>query len=217
MSIFIVVIGILNGALFNRSTESFLPYLCVGYIFWEFMNACINESTRVFTGAEHLIRQMSLPLSFHVFRHVTKNSLILLHNLLPMVIVLLLFDTGRAAPSWVTILGVTALMLNMLSISLFLGVITTRYRDLEQLVKSVMQILFFFTPIFWPLEALPTNRLFLIDINPFYYLIESIRGPLLGHAPAASFWLKLFFITVCNAGAAMWIFSKKRNRIAYWL
>ncbi len=82
-----------------------------------------------------------------------------------------------------------------------------------------MQIAFFVTPIIWNASVLSHRGigLVLINWNPFYALLEIIRGPLLGTALTVDTWLVALgysSILILLAGA---VFSVARPRIAYWV
>ena len=92
-------------------------------------------------------------------------------------------------PGWDTLMfipGFILFLINVVWISLAVGVMSTRYRDVPQVIANIIQVVFFLTPIFWSPEALPSRPAFVV-LNPFYHLIEIVRAPLLGLAvPAMS-------------------------------
>ena len=55
-------------------------------------------------------------------------------------------------PGWNTLLfipGFILFLINVAWISLAVGVLSTRYRDIPQVIANVIQVVFFLTPIFW--------------------------------------------------------------------
>ena len=60
-----------------------------------------------------------------------------------------------------------------------------RFRDIPQIVASVMQIAFFMTPIIWKPELLGHTAARLLPLNPFFAFLEIVRAPLLGTVPDA--------------------------------
>ena len=57
----------------------------------------------------------------------------------------------------------------------------------------------------------------LVAFNPFYYLLEVIREPLLGQAPSLLIWSVATGITLIGFIFALGFFSRFLNRIVYWL
>ncbi len=58
--------------------------------------------------------------------------------------------------------------------------LTTRYRDLQQLVGFGVQLLMYATPVIYPLNAVPENYRWIILVNPMTPLIEAFRYASLG-------------------------------------
>ena len=66
---------------------------------------------------------------------------------------------------------------------MLLGAACARFRDIQQLVGTLLQISLFLTPIFWSPDQLSGRTALLAALNPMYHLIAIIREPLLGQAP----------------------------------
>ena len=58
-----------------------------------------------------------------------------------------------------------------------------RYRDVPQIIRSLVQVVFFMTPSCGALAILAEPHRYLVYFNPFYSFIEMIRAPLLGTTP----------------------------------
>jgi ABC-type polysaccharide/polyol phosphate export permease len=101
-------------------------------------------------------------------------------------------------------------------VGLLLGLICTRYRDVPQLIVSLLQVLFFVTPIMWVPELLGA-RAYFVNFNPGYHIVELIRAPLLGKAPSAITWLFVAGMTVLGGSGTFLVFRRYRNRISFWL
>jgi ABC-type polysaccharide/polyol phosphate export permease len=77
-------------------------------------------------------------------------------------------------------------------------------------------VLFFITPIFWPLEAVGA-WMQVLSFNPLFAAIDVVRAPLLGSAPLAYSWTVLLTVTVVGSLGTFGLFAKFRTRIAYWI
>jgi ABC-type polysaccharide/polyol phosphate export permease len=77
-------------------------------------------------------------------------------------------------------------------------------------------MLFFITPVFWLPSLMPT-RTVLVTGNPFYHMLELLRAPLLGRAPADESWIFLTCTLVIGWAGTFLFFSRFRRRIPYWL
>jgi ABC-type polysaccharide/polyol phosphate export permease len=108
------------------------------------------------------------------------------------------------------------LSLNGLWISLLLGAISTRFRDIPPIVSNVVQVLFFLTPVFWPLDAVKDLRT-VLTLNPFFAWIDVVRAPLLGVAPEPTSWPILIACVLGGGLFSFLFFVRFRERIAYWI
>ena len=94
--------------------------------------------------------------------------------------------------------------------------LSTRYRDIPQVIANVIQVIFFVTPIFWSPETLPNRPAFVV-FNPFYHLIEIVRAPLLGGCRAAMSWGLCIGMALVGCGFTAWLYRRAHARIAYWV
>jgi ABC-2 type transport system permease protein/lipopolysaccharide transport system permease protein len=216
MGITVSALGVLYGAILKVEVAGYLPFLTAGFVIWGLLANLITDGTRVFTAVEGFIRQMPAPLSVHVYRLVWSNLIIFGHNLLVFVAIALWFGLN---PGWSALMAVPGLLLliaNGLWLTLLLGLLSARFRDVPLITGSVVQVLFFITPVIWQPEMLPGRPLLLVG-NPFYQLLEVVRGPLLGHVPPLETWLVVAVFTVVGWALALLFFTAYRWRLSYWV
>src|SRR5258706_4715928 len=216
MAIMVISLGVLYAELFNTPIHDFLPYLCVGLLVWNLMSSFLTEGGTLFTGAESYIKQIRLPYSVYVFRSSWSKLIIFAHNFIIYLGVLLYFEIWPGAVALLAIPGLLLLLVNGAAITLCIGMVSARFRDVPQLINSVVQIVFFVTPIMWKPELL-RGRAYIADFNPFYHLLEIVRAPLLGSLPSATSYLAVLLITLVNAVIVGAFFARFRSRISYWV
>lgn len=216
MGIMIAALGSLYAGLFRIELSNYLPFLTIGFIIWGLIAAFVTEGCTAFIAAEAAIKQVELPLSVHVYRVLWRNIVIFAHNFLIFVFVAIVFSIFPGWAGFFLIPGLVLLILNGIWIGLLFGLISARFRDVPQVMASVMQVGFFLTPIMWKPELIP-DRTLVLDLNPFFYLVEIVRAPLLGSIPPLSVWLATIGITLAGWVVAFYFFQRFRWRIAYWV
>jgi lipopolysaccharide transport system permease protein len=216
MAIMIVALGVLYAGLFNTPVEHFLPFLCVGLLVWTLLASFLVEGGTLFTGSESYIKQIRLPYSVYVYRSTWSKLVIFFHNLIIYFAVLLYFQIWPGTVGLLAIPGLIVVLINGALASLSIGIISARFRDVPPLIGSVVQIVFFVTPIFWKPELLK-GREYVTDFNPFFHLLEIVRAPLLGSVPSAKNYLAVLLITLINIVVTGAFFSRFRSRISYWV
>lgn len=216
MAIMVISLGFLYAHLFNTPIEGFLPYLCVGLLVWGMLSSFFVEGGTLFTGSESYIKQIRLPYSVYVFRSAWSKSVIFAHNFVIYFGVIIYFQLWPGPTALLAIPGLLLVIINGAMAGLFIGMVSTRFRDIPQLVASLVQIVFFVTPIMWKPELLK-EKPYIATFNPFFQLIEVVRAPLLGDIPSAKSYLALLIITVVNALITGLFFARFRARISYWV
>lgn len=216
--VMIACIGVIFGTLFKSPLKEFLPFLSAGLILWGFISSTIMEGTSVLIGAEAIIKQLPIPIFSHIIRMVGRNLIVFFHNLIIFPIVCLCVQKGINWNILYFFPGVVILTLNLLWISLLLAIICTRFRDMTQIVSSLLQIAFYITPIIWMPSLLPARAsMMLLDPNPVYHLLAIVREPLLGQAPTITNWLVSIGVFLSGSLFSILLFNKYRARISYWL
>lgn len=214
--VMVAAMGLIYGRLFRVDTANYLPYLALGLIVWQAFSGMITEGCETFLREQSVIQQVPIPFSIHAYRNVCRNFIVLAHNLVIVPIGLVVFAIPLNWHSLEIIPGFLLLAINGFWISILLGLVSARFRDVPPIVASFLQVVFFVTPIFWPVEMLG-NWQAIATLNPLFAAIDVVRAPLLGVATAAHSWLVLLMMTVLGCGVTFAVFARFRTRIAYWI
>lgn len=217
-AVMVACIGLIFGRLFKSPMQEFLPFITSGLIIWGFISSTINEATTVFVNSEAIIKQLPLPLFLHVIRMVARNCYIFFHNILIYPFVCIFVEKSLGMPALLVVPGFILLVVNLLWLSLLIGIICTRYRDMPQIILSLLQIAFYVTPIIWMPSSLKGRAgALILEPNPFYHLIEIIRAPLLNSFPTLLNWTVAGVIAGAGWLITLVFYNKYKQRISYWL
>ncbi|KAA0073111.1 ABC transporter permease [Tardiphaga sp. P9-11] len=216
MAIMVLALGIVYSRLFKTELHDFLPFLCVGLLLWGYVSATISEAGTLFTGSESYIKQIRLPYSIYAFRFIWSRIIILAHNFIIYFGVLIYFQFSPGLGVLMAIPALVLLTFNLTLTSLYLGMVSARFRDIPQIVGSVVQIAFFITPVMWKPELLGVDSTIVL-LNPFFHLLEIVRAPLLGQSFPAESYIAVLILTIFNSAIAAAFFTRFRSRISYWI
>jgi lipopolysaccharide transport system permease protein len=216
MAIMVIALGVLYAEIFKTPIRDFLPFLCVGLLVWTFLSSFLVEGGALFIGAESYIKQIRLPYSVYVYRSSWSKLVIFIHNFVIYFGVLLYFRFWPGSVALLAIPGLFLLLANGALVSLCIGMVSARFRDVPQIINSMVQIVFFVTPIMWRPELLQTQS-YVVEFNPFFHLIEVVRAPLLGAMPSRENYFAVLMITVINVAISGAFFVRFRSRISYWI
>ena len=216
MGIMVAALGLLYGRIFRLDLANYLPYLSCGFVVWGLLSGLILDGTKAFTSAEHIMRQLAAPVSTFVYRVVWSNLIIFAHNIWVFFFIALWY---RINPGWHVLEAIPALALilfNGVWIGLLFGLLSARFRDVPLIIASIVQVMFFITPVIWKADMLP-GRALLLDLNPLYHLIEILRAPLLGYSAGWENWVAVLLITAVGWGVTLFAYTAYRWRIVYWV
>ncbi|AHF05165.1 sugar ABC transporter permease [Marichromatium purpuratum 984] len=216
MGIMVLALGLLYGQIFGQDLHDYLPFLAAGFVIWGLISAIILDGSEAFIAAEGMIKQLNAPLSIYVYRKLWSALIAFAHNIWVFVGVALWFGVSWDWSLLWVFPALALLLLNGLWIGLFFGLLSARFRDVPLIIASMVQVLFFITPVIWKPEMLP-GRALLLHLNPFYHLVEVIRAPLLGQPPALTNWLAVLLLAAVGWAVALLFYSAYRWRIAYWV
>jgi len=218
MGVMIGVIGFVFGQVYKTSLSEYLPFLTIGMIFWTLIVTTINEGCLSFTSSDLIIKQLPIPLFVHVLRVLWRNFIIFGHNIIILIGILIYSQRSIGWELLLVIPGLILLIMNLMWINLLLAIVCTRYRDLPQIVGSIMQVLFYLTPIMWMPQFLDsTYALSILEYNPLYHLFEIVREPLLGKYPSYISWLISACFCITGWVIGIFFYIHYRLRITYWI
>ena len=217
MAFMVLGIGFLYSELQHISLQETMPFVALGIVFWGMISLVIIEGCETFVHASGMLSQTSLPMFTFVWRTLLRNLVTLLHHLIIIVGVLIWFGYWRTMNLPLAMAGLALTLLNVSWISLAVAISSARFRDIPQIVTSVMQFSMFMTPVFWkPDFHSPMMKLVLV-YNPFFHMLDSIRGPLLGAQPALQTYVVLIVMALIGWALTFSLFALTRRRIVHYL
>jgi len=238
MGVTAVGLGVLYAVLFGNPIATYLPYVVVGFIVWNFINGCLIEGMDTFIANEGMIKQMPAPLSVYVLRTVWRQVLMLLHNLVIYVVVLAVFfryldhpytmvkggvvHPGLSVYALMAIPGFVLIAVNGVWVALLFGIVSTRFRDIPQVINSLIQLAFYMTPIVWNPDTFlnQPNRQWahlVFQLNPLYHFVQIMRAPLIGQLVSPVSWAVVGGITIVGWALALLAMRNYRARVSYWV
>ncbi len=218
-AVMIGAMGFLYARLFHQNVGGYLPFLTVSLILWSFISTVTSEGATCFTQSESMLRSMRMPHSLHAARVVVRNLLVLAHNIVVVAAVFMIFHIVPSLSAFSLVPAALLWCMDAFALSLLLGIFGARFRDIPPIINSVMQIAFYITPIMWNPDMLAHRGLarVLVEFNPFFGIMEIMRGPLL-HQPIAPFsWLLAVGYSALLCLFAGLVFIRARPRIPYWV
>jgi lipopolysaccharide transport system permease protein len=215
--VMVASLGLLYSTLFKLDLRDYLPFLALSQVLWGFLAILISEACTTFTDAETVIRSVRMPFFVFSMRALIRNVIALAHNIAVIVVVFAIFWSWPGWEAWLAIPGLLVWAVDGLALTLMLGAFCARFRDIQPIVNSVTQIAFFVTPVIWKPSQLSPSGMEKLALNPFYDLLEIVRGPLLNSDIAATTWIGALGYSAVLCAISWAFFVRARGRVTFWI
>jgi homopolymeric O-antigen transport system permease protein len=218
-SVMIGAMGFVYSYLFHTDMKTYFSFLTFSIVFWSFLSGMMIDGCNTFIQAEGVIKGLKLPFSLYAARTVLRNLIILAHNIVVVAAVFLLFQVPIKASALLAIPGFLVWLVDGFAMCLLFGILCTRFRDVPQIIQSILQIVFFITPIIWQPSLVNGHPLLhlLIAVNPFAALLHIVRAPVLGDPIGQLAWADACLFSGLLVVATVVLFARMRGRIAFWV
>jgi len=164
-----------------ESTLGYSIWLICGYGTWMANTEALTSASNSIIGNAGLVKNMSfktevLPIA------ATLLGLIPLAVSIVFILILQAFngDNLGFALLWLPVIIVVQFIL-LIAMGIFLAALTTFVRDFGVVLPNLLMIILFSTPIFYPLEAVPSALAKFMMLNPAYIIALAYRSVLLDH------------------------------------
>jgi ABC-type polysaccharide/polyol phosphate export permease len=210
-------LGFVYAQLFGVNVSTYLPYIAVTFVVWGIISTVVTESCQSLSEADSLLRQLPLPRSLFTFRVITRNLIVAAHNVVIIPVVFFWFDVGiNANILWLAV-GLALLVVNAFWVAYLLSIICARYRDVPQIVTSVMQVVFFLTPVMYLPAQLAHRGISVLRWNPFANLLEVVRDPILGTVPSNWALGSCAIMAIMGLAVIIPFAGRYAPRVVYWM
>ena len=218
VSLFIQILmtGMVWSVLWHMPLRDFLPYVAIGQTIYQFFFTTIQDSSHLFINDHRLYINQRLPFITSTLSNVYKNCIIFAHNM--PIIILMLFWSTKAHHLTCNMLLIIPLALIFLKCSSYIiASICTRYRDLQQVITSLLTISFLITPIMWKLSYIPEHLQKYFFLNPFTGFLEALRNPLLDLPVSPIAYNAILTWTLLSIISMLYMYHRFEKRIILWI
>jgi ABC-2 type transport system permease protein len=207
----------------GSDVELYPVALLLGIVMFTFFSEATGGALSSLVDREALIRKVDFPRLAVPLSTVLTALMNVGLNLIAVVVFLLLAG-GNVRATWLEVpFLIAALALFTTGLGMLLSALFVRYRDIKPIWEVVLQILFYGTPIFYPIDVVVDRSELaakLLMLNPFAAIIQQSRHALIAssHPTAthiAGWWILgtvATFLLVIGLGYR--VFSARAPNIA---
>lgn len=175
MGIYYLVFGLLLA----RGTENYVAFLLTGLIPWLWFSRTISHATNSIVQGRGLMNQVHLPKIFFPMVFLLQDSVKQVFVFLLLIIFLIFYGTPPTV-YWLGIIPVAIIQLLVTFVGAsIVAVLIPFVRDLNFLIPTIVQFIFFCSGIFYSYERISPKHQDLFFLNPFAVLLKNYRDLLL--------------------------------------
>jgi lipopolysaccharide transport system permease protein len=196
----------------DSSPVGFALTLFTGLVAFTVFSESVSRAPLLIVNNPNYVKKVVFPLEI---LPVSVLNSALLNSLVSLAVLLVANLSVHGFIPWTLIflpLMYLPLIFLCLGLSWFLASLGVFVRDVGQLVGVAIQVLFFMTPIFYPIAALPANLQFILYLNPLTFIVNHFRRVILwGILPDWGEFLAvtLGMFVICMLGYIWFMKSKK--------
>jgi lipopolysaccharide transport system permease protein len=212
MAVYVLVFGVLM----KTTVERYPFYLFCGLLPWICFSSSILGGTSAVSDRKDLLTKVRFPAQVLPATVVATN---VINFTLSLPILLVLGAYYQDWPSWHLLLAVPLLLVQSfftLALTYLLSAINVSFRDLQHIVPQVVQLLFFVTPVVWPIESRPAEQqAFILYTNPVASIMSAWRDILYQHQlPALRPLAFVVVVSLMVMLIAAQVFERRREEFA---
>jgi ABC-type polysaccharide/polyol phosphate export permease len=210
-------IAVVSSAVIGGTMSDLIVYIGLGIIVWQAITAQIGEGASTFIRNREYILSSNLSVDFYVARMIFRILITFGHHILLYFVGIAL---GLISLHWTALLalpGIVLLFVNGFWVITLLAFLCARFRDVELIIRNLLQLAFFVTPVFWDYRRVLSGREYIIDYNVLFYFLEIVRAPLLGEVPSGKTYVVVLSVTVAGYALAYLAYRGMRRNLAFFV
>jgi lipopolysaccharide transport system permease protein len=178
------------------STDGLPPILFYmsGTVAWTYFSTCLNSTSNTFIANANIFGKVYFPrlaVPISIVLSTLIQFLIQFSLLLIIIGFYLVKGLSFHINGYIMLLPFLILLMALMGLGfgIVISSLTTKYRDLTQLIAFGVQLWMYATPIVYPLSSIPEKYRILVLLNPVTAVIETFRFALLGSGTFNGFHL----------------------------
>ncbi|MES2701149.1 MAG: ABC transporter permease [Bacteroidota bacterium] len=185
---------------------------------WNYFSETLNVTSKTFSENATVFGKVYFPRLILPLSKVASGlvKLMIQFSLFIIAWVYYLFIKQAIHPNWHIVffpLLLTLLALLSLGLGIIITSLTTKYRDLTFLISFGVQLLFYATPIIFPISMVDSDKQFWLWLNPLTSIFEAFKYAFLGRGVFSPVWLGYSTVfTLVAMGVGIFIFNKVEKR-----
>lgn len=216
LAIYALVFGYILSMAGNSADMAFVSQLFTGMIVYQAFADSVGRAPLLVLSRPNYVTKVAFPLHLLPWPVVLQASL---NATISTVLLALLHLLFVGTPAWTVVfvpLALLPVLLLGLGVSWMLSSLAVYVRDVQDVTRVLLQLLFFLSPVVWTVERITDETIrMLVLLNPLAIAMETCRALISGAAGPGAVWVAgLAALTVLTAAAGFAFFRRVEDGFA---
>jgi ABC-2 type transport system permease protein len=213
-----IVFTIIFSTIFRFGVKSFIIYFLSGYQLWNFFAQSTVASSHCLLNNGPLFKRIYIPKAIFVISTVISNLFNLSLALIPLFILLPILGKGFHLSLLFLPVPLLFAVMFTVGISFLLSATAIFFHDIIDMYQIFLMPWMYLTPIVYPLDIVPKKFLFVLKLNPMFYIVECFRWPIfMGELPHLETCCLALLVATVSLLIGYLVFTKYADTFVYYI
>ena len=208
-----LVMTLVFSYVFNKQIENYPIYFFSGFLFFNFFTDSTNQAMGSVIGSEKIIRKVYVPKYIFPLSKVVSSLVNMLCSFVAFLIVFIVTGVKFKPTMLLLPIPVVYTFVFSLGVAMMISSLTVFFRDIKHLYGVLTRLLFYMTPLIYPIQIIPQKLVVFWGFNPLYHFVDYSRDIVL-YGTVPDLWANIVCIGFSAAAlcVGLYIFMSKQDR-----
>lgn len=213
-AILFVFFGLLMGMNAKVAPTPYLVFVLAGVLPWTLFESAVTASSGSVVANANIVRKVYFPRLIVPLAATGAPLIDYAIGLVVLMIAMALLGVPVTGSVLLVPLMIASLLVAVFGVGVLMSAITVAYRDFRHLLPFMLKLLFFLTPVIYPVTMVPERFRWLLSLNPVGGTIAALRSAILGTPILYTDWLISTSIGLAALIVGLIYFQRVEKRFA---
>ena len=213
-TILLLFFGLLMGMNDKVAPTPYLIFVLAGVLPWTLFESAVSASSGSVVASSGIVRKVYFPRLIIPLAATGAPLIDYAIGMAVMLIAMLILGVPLTVSALLVPVMIATLMIAVLGVGVLMSAVTVAYRDFRHVLPFLLRILFFLTPVIYPVTLVPQAYRWLLALNPVGGTIAALRSAMLGTPIVYTDWLISTTVGLAALIGGLLYFQRAERRFA---
>ncbi len=173
--LYMLILTLVFSRIVRVQTQNYALFILIGIMTWNFLHQSVIIGMNSIVGSGHLLKKVNIPPLLFPTSSVCGVLINFLLSFVPFVVISLLMNHPLTGTMLLVVPFLVIYFGFVWGMTCIIATINVRYRDVGHAMESLMQMLFYATPVVYSVDVLPEKYRMILQFNPVSSYIAVVR------------------------------------------